>query len=227
MKKVLIVAAHPDDEVLGVGGTAAKLARGRNEVYALILGEGITSRFNDRDSADVSSLRRLRKAARDAAKIIGYKKVIFEKFPDNRFDSVDLLEIIKLVEAHIKRIRPGIVYTHHRGDLNIDHELTFRAVNTACRPAGDYDVKELYSFETNSSTEWNFGQPEVFRPNVFINVESTMEKKLKALSCYEGELRKFPHPRSLEAIKLNSQRWGSVCGVNHAEAFELVRKVDG
>lgn len=225
MSKVLVIAAHPDDEILGVGATIVSCVKNGDECYALILGEGITSRYNKRDLADVSKIQELHKDTFEAAKIIGYKKIFLENFPDNRFDSVDLLDIIKVVEKYIEEIKPDIIYTHHSGDLNVDHKKTYEAVLTATRPIGDFYVKELYCFETVSSTEWNFEYNNSFKPNYFIDVTFALDKKLEAVNFYKSEMKNFPHPRSIENLEITAKKWGSVIGKRYAEAFEVVRIV--
>jgi len=131
-----------------------------------------------------------------------------------------------MIEGYVNHLKPDIIYTHHYGDLNIDHRRTFEAVLTACRPVGEYSVREIYTFETPSSTEWNFnGKNNVFYPNVFVDIEDTIDDKLKAMACYQTELREYPHPRSLEALKIIASRWGTVVGKKYVEAFELIRKV--
>ena len=222
---VLIVAAHPDDEILGVGGTAARHAQCGDSVYALILGEGQTSRFEKREDAGAELVDRLHGDTRKAAAILGIREVFFEKFADNRFDSVDLLELVKAVEKKISALAPAVVYTHHGGDLNVDHMLTYRAVLTATRPMEGQSVRELYAFETVSSTEWNFAYGDAqFAPNVFVELtKEQFEKKLTAMQAYETELCTFPHPRSLEMLRAAAARWGGVTGAHYAEAFEAVR----
>lgn len=139
---------------------------------------------------------------------------------------MDLLDIIKEVDKYIQRLKPQIIYTHHYGDLNIDHRRTFEAVITASRPVGEYPVKEIYCFETPSSTEWNFKYGgNVFKPNVFIGIDDTIDAKLKAMECYKSEIRDYPHPRSIKALEIIAARWGTVVGKKYAEAFELIRKV--
>lgn len=226
MRKILVVAAHPDDEILGVAGTVAKHVDQGDTAYALIVGEGQTSRWSVRDLADKKCVEDLHEDTLSAAEIVGFKEVFFADFPDNRFDSVDLLDIVKCVEGYINRIQPEIIFVHHGGDLNIDHQLTFQAVVTATRPIGNYSVKEIYAFETVSSTEWNFGKREsVFCPNVFVDIEKYIEKKYNAIEKYRSELCEFPHPRSLEMLRIEAQRWGGTVGKKYAEAFELVRMV--
>ncbi len=224
--RVLAVAAHPDDEVLGCGGTLALLAQEGHETAVTILGEGVTSRYPTREAADEELLRSLQIQSKKVAEILGAREVRLHNLPDNRFDTVPLLEVVKLVEEDISDSRPDVVYTHHGGDLNIDHRITHQAVLTATRPLVGQRVREVYAFEVPSSTEWSFqrvGEP--FRPNVFRDISSTLELKLKALSTYESEVRAFPHPRSLEAIEAIAKRWGSTAGCAAAEAFELVRSV--
>ena len=226
MKKVFVVAAHPDDELLGVGGCVAKHVAAGDEVYALILGEGQTSRWEHREEADKAVVESLHKDTLDAAKEVGFQEVFFENFPDNRFDQVDLLDIVKSVEKYIREIKPEIVYTHFQGDLNVDHQMTARAVLTATRPIGDYCVQEIYAFETLSSTEWNFDTTEQsgFVPNVFVDITEEYAKKEAAMRHYHSELCEFPHPRSLEGMDVLSRTRGMAAGMQRAEAFRLIRK---
>ncbi len=225
MKTILVVAAHPDDEVLGCGGTIARLTSEGSNVYTLILGEGVTSRDRKRDLAKrENEIAELKKQAENANRILGVKKVYTFDFPDNRFDSVPLLDIIKTIEETKDGLKPDIVFTHHIGDLNIDHQVTFKAVMAACRPTIDESVKEIYSFEIPSSTEWNAPSPlTYFMPDYFINISKFLEIKINALEEYEAELRDFPHPRSLKAVELNAKYWGVKMGFEAAEAFKTIR----
>jgi LmbE family N-acetylglucosaminyl deacetylase len=223
MNKVLVIAAHPDDEILGVGGTILKHVKDGDECFALILGEGMTSRYDKRELADNNKVEKLHENTYKAAEYVGYKKVYMESLPDNRFDSVPLLDIIKIIERYIEDIKPDIIYTHFGEDLNIDHRITFEAVLTATRPIGDEYVREIYVFETVSSTEWNFSNTSSFKPNYFVDVTETLDEKLKAMECYKSELRKFPHPRSNENLKASALKWGSVISRQYVEAFEVVR----
>jgi len=225
MNTILVVAAHPDDEVLGCGGTIARFCESA-AIHILILGEGCTSRYDSRSEASKVELERIGKAARSAAKVLGAQSITLESFPDNQFDEPPLLSIVKCVEKVLGEIRPDVVYTHHPSDLNIDHKITFQAVLTATRPLPNCSVKELYTFETPSATEWSFHQNHpVFKPNVFIDVSQSIEKKLQAMEFYDTEIRSFPHPRSLEALKAICRRWGTVVSREYVEAFELVRWV--
>jgi LmbE family N-acetylglucosaminyl deacetylase len=224
--KVLVIAAHPDDEVLGCGGTAARLAQEGQEVHCAILGEGMTSRHAQRNDADRGQLIALDQQARAAAVKLGIENLTLHQLPDNRLDTVPLLEVVKLVEGLVHQLKPEVIYTHHSGDLNIDHGIIHRAVLTATRPVSGRSVREIYAFEVPSSTEWAFQRIEpAFRPNVFVDITRTLEMKISAMNCYESEARKFPHPRSPEALRAIAMRWGSVCGCAAAEAFELIRSV--
>ena len=223
---ILVVAAHPDDEILGCGATAARHVREGREVYFAILGEGITSRHTSREETGASQLSQLREHAHAAARKIGVKDIFFHKLPDNRLDTVPLLDVVKLVEDLVQKLSPEVIYTHHPGDLNVDHGVVHRAVLTATRPMAGQSVREVYSFEVPSSTEWAFQRLEPsFRPNVFVDIAGTLETKIAALACYDTELRAFPHPRSAEALRAIATRWGSVAGLQAAEAFELIRSV--
>lgn len=221
-KKILIIAAHPDDEVLGCFGTVAKMIKKGYKAYTLILGEGKTSRdINNNVINKQNELLELKNEILEANKSIGIKDVFIEKFPDNRFDSVDLLSIVKVVEKVKNEIKPDIIFTHFENDLNIDHQITYKAVITATRPMANESVKEIYSFEILSSTEWKY--PLTFNPDIFFDVSETLEDKVKAMSFYKSELREFPHPRSLEGIELNAKYWGMRVGKEAVEAFKCVR----
>jgi len=222
----LVVAAHPDDEVLGCGGTIARLAAAGEDVHIMILGEGLTSRSSERAAADPADLDRLAGDSRQAANILGARSVELCGLADNRFDTIALLDIVKLVEAAIDRVGPRVVYSQHGGDLNVDHQLTFRAVLAATRPLPGSVVCEVLAFEVGSSTEWAFQRfAPAFRPSVFVDVSATIDCKVDALNAYAGETRAFPHPRSPESIRAQAARWGSTAGVMAAEAFELIRMV--
>ncbi len=225
MKKqsVLVFAAHPDDEVLGCGATIALHARRGDGVHVVILAEGATSRDKHRDrtkrNADISKLA---EAAHRAKTVLGVSSLALHDYPDNRMDSMDLLDVIKVIERHVADKKPSIVYTHHAGDLNIDHRIVHEAVMTACRPIPGGQVNSILFFETPSSTEWQApGPATAFVPNWFVDVSSTLDLKLKALKAYRSEMRAWPHARSLEAVT-HLARWrGATIGVQAAEAFVL------
>jgi LmbE family N-acetylglucosaminyl deacetylase len=225
-ESILIVAAHPDDEILGCGGTMARLANEGAEVRIAILAEGMTSRYQQRDQANQKELSHLHGNAQQAADSVRAKELVLCKLPDNRLDTVPLLEVVKLVEDLIEKFNPAVIYTHHSGDLNVDHGVVNRAVLTATRPVPGQRVRDIYAFEVPSSTEWAFQRLEpTFRPNVFVDITATLDTKVSALACYDTETRKFPHPRSPEAIRAIAMRWGSVAGFQAAEAFELIRSL--
>ncbi|MCI8565618.1 MAG: PIG-L family deacetylase [Lachnospiraceae bacterium] len=225
MKKVLVFAAHPDDELLGVGGTVCRLAREGICVRAVILAEGLTSRGDKRSDIDPSELEDLQKDACAAAREVGYASIDFCGLPDNRMDEVDLLDIIKIVSSYIEKYEPDTIFTHHHGDLNIDHQRTCEAVLTACRPVGNYKVERIYAFETPSSTEWNFRYEEPFRPNVFFDVTDTLEAKIRGMACYRTESTVSPHPRSPKMLRALGQYRGASVGFEMAEGFELLREL--
>ncbi len=225
MRNVLVVAAHPDDELLGEGGTVRRLADAGATVRAVILAEGLTSRAETREESNLDELAELQKAARAAAGVVGFASIDFCGFPDNRMDEVDLLDIIKKVSHFVEAYSPDTVFTHHHGDLNIDHRRTCEAVLTACRPVGDYCVKRIYAFETPSSTEWAYTYGESFRPNVYFDVSETLEAKVEGMSKYRSEGAVAPHPRSPEALRALGAYRGSNVGCAYAEAFMLLREV--
>ncbi len=219
---VLIVAAHPDDEALGAGATIARHTRAGEAVSILFLADGVSSR--DPEGDHEAELGRRHSAAIAAARILGANTPRFLDLPDNRLDSVAMLTLARAVEEEVERIRPNTVYTHHAGDLNVDHRSTHEAVMTACRPVATSSVNTVLCFESPSSTEWrSVAATAAFNPTWFVDVGDTLEMKLAALSAYEEELRPWPHPRSLEAIE-HLGRWrGAIIGSTAAEAFVLAR----
>ncbi|WP_421715468.1 PIG-L deacetylase family protein [Arcobacter arenosus] len=223
-KKILIVAAHPDDEVLGCFGTVSKLIKEGYEAYTLILGEGKTSRDEKRLVENKKDeIKILNNEIQKANDVIGIKKVFVETFPDNRFDNVDLLDIIKVISKVKEVVKPDIIFTHYEHDLNIDHQITYKAVITATRPMENECVKEIYSFEILSSTEWNY--PLSFSPDTYYDISDTIDLKIEAMKEYRSELCEYPHPRSLEGIELNAKYQGMRIGKRYVEAFKSVRVI--
>lgn len=226
----MLVVAHPDDELLGLGASMHRLIHKYGaQIHTVILGEGITSRSDSRDTEKwKEALLVHRNNIHSAQQAIGYQSVSIYDFPDNRFDSVDLLDIIKTVEKEKNYFQPDIIFTHHGGDVNIDHQRTFEAVITSCRPMEHENVKCIISFETPSGTEWRANtDPRHFLPNFFIEIsEENLSAKIKGMESYEFEKRPFPHPRSPEALKIQAQRWGIAVGKKMAEAFQIVRMID-
>lgn len=226
MKNVLVIAAHPDDEVLGCGGTIARLALQGAKVEVLIVANGLTSRIDfDGGKAD-GLLKKHHERAMSAGKLLGVKEVRFLKFPDQKLDTLPLLDITQKIEKVIDEVEPDTIFAQHGGDLNMDHAITYRAVLTATRPMKGHPVKRVYSYEVASSTEWAFNKfhPQ-FNPGFFVDISETVQKKIDAIAIYESECRPFPHPRSAEALRASAQRWGSVVGVTAAEAFEVIREI--
>jgi len=223
---VLVVAAHPDDEILGPGGAIALHAQRGDKVCSILLGEGITSRREEDGVAPTAELINLKQNALEAASIIGVEKTYFFDFPDNKFDTIPRLRIIKAIESLKSEIRPDIVYTHHRNDLSIDHRITFDAVLTAFRPVVGETVRRILSFSVPSSTEWYAPAGETaFMPNVFVDISKTLEKKIKAMRAYKSEIREYPHPRSPEALEAIAKVYGVTVGMSYVEPFVLVREL--
>lgn len=224
--RVLVIAAHPDDEVLGCGGTIAKLAEQGEEVHILILATGLTSRvgFDLKKTPDALQIHLER--ARRAGALLGAKNVNFAGFPDQKMDTIPLLEIVHRIEAEIESIKPQTIFTQHGGDLNMDHVITFRATLTATRPLAGSVVRSVHAYEVPSSTEWAFKKFEPkFQPNLFHDIGETLEIKLQAMQIYESETRKFPHPRSPQALQAIAHRWGCMVGLGAAEAFEVILEI--
>lgn len=218
MQKILVIAAHPDDEVLGCGGTILKHIAKGDEVSVLILGEGETSRG---ESADIEKRK---KQAREAGELLGVKNLFLENLPDSQFDSLPMLKLVKIIEQSLNKVKPSIVYTHNPYDLNIDHQLTFKAVLTAARPQPNYFVKKILAFEILSSTEWQIkDKKHLFYPTVYNDITDFINKKIEVLAVYQQELKEFPHPRSVEGVRTLARYRGIESGYNFAEAFQLVR----
>ena len=231
---VLIIAAHPDDEILGMGGTIAKHTSQHDNVTIIYMATGITARKEPAEYEIKSipkkiqekwqqEIEKLQQDARKSAKLLKVKTVKFFDFPDNEMDGIHLLKVVKVIEKEIKIAKPDRIYTNHYGDLNVDHKVVSNAVLTACRPSS-FLVKEILCFEVLSSTEWSY--PYNFSPNYFSNIENHVTKKVNAMKLFKSEIREFPHPRSSENIRNVAARWGSVCGFKAAEAFEMIRKIE-
>lgn len=220
---MLVVAAHPDDDILGCGGAMAKYVDSGMEVRVSFLADGVSARADD--GVLMEDERQARHEAAEAAcAILGTERPTFSDLPDNQLDRVPLLQVTKIIERLIKEHEPETVLTHHAGDLNIDHRVVHQAVVTACRPQSDHPVKTLLFFEVPSSTEWQTaGTAPPFLPNWFEDISSTLERKLRALQEYGAELREWPHPRSLQAVEMLARWRGATVGVEAAEALMLGR----
>ncbi|MGE5404067.1 MAG: PIG-L family deacetylase [Candidatus Saccharibacteria bacterium] len=221
-QKVLCVVAHPDDEVLGVAGTLALHAQAGGEVQVIILSEGESEKL---PTTQECSTRRA--CAYKAAQVLGINKIELYDFPDQRLDTVPFIEIIKVIENALEKYKPSVVYTHHGGDANTDHQVTFKAVYAACRPMTLIGscVERLLTFETPSSTDQ---APQigdfVFNPNVFVNIEPVWNKKVQALQCYPTEIVGGKHPRSIEYIEALARVRGGHAGYYMAEGFVSIRE---
>lgn len=214
-KRVLVVAAHPDDELLGCGGTAALHARAGHRVTSVIMCEGESLRYGPEGVGQSAHAER-------AARMLGVAECRQLKFPDQRLDTLTLTEIITPLEQVVRDVRPHVVYCQFGGDVNLDHQLLFKALLVATRPT-ESCVEAIYAFDTASSTEWAF--PRTFVPDTWVDITSTLETKLKAMTCYESEMREYPHPRSLEGLTNRAKAWGNQCCLDAAEVFMTVRRV--
>ncbi|MDB4303584.1 PIG-L family deacetylase [Desulfosarcina sp.] len=219
-KKVMVIVAHPDDEVLGCGATIARHSDQGDDLALLVMADGETSR----NTVDWN------KETRDeglyaAAKILGIKEVYVENYPDQKMDTIAILDIVRSIENKINKWRPSVIYTHHGGDLNLDHRITHQAVMTACRPQPDSLIDAIYTFEVLSSTEWASSVDTQFRPTRACDISKYLDIKLVALECYHKELREFPHPRSYEAVMHLAKIRGAQYGVEAAEVFFIEREL--
>jgi len=234
--KILVIAAHPDDEILGMGGTIQKYTKNGDSVKIIIMATGITSRRSTNFKSSTKykidkkiekemlvQVNELRSHSKKAAKIVGVQDIEFMDFPDNEMDLVSNLEVTKKIEETIQNFNPEIVYTHSSHDVNVDHRILYNATLTATRPTPRCKVKEVISFEIPSSTEWYF--PSKFSPNIFVDIEKELHQKIKAVEEFKTELRNYPHPRSTKALEMIAGRWGVVSGFKAAEAFCLVRQL--
>ena len=235
--KILVIVAHPDDEVLGMGGTIKKLTKNKHKLKIVIMATGIAARRstdfknlpkynitkNDQKIID-KQMTTIKLHAKKAAKLLGVNDIEFLGYPDNEMDTISNLKLTKSVEQIIQKFKPEVVYTHTPFDVNVDHVCCYNAVLTATRPKKNAIVKKVLSFEVPSSTEWNFTS--VFTPNTFVDISKELPSKIKALNCYKTEIEEFPHPRSAKALESIGRRWGTVSGYYAAEAFSLIRLLE-
>ncbi|MDD3905552.1 MAG: PIG-L family deacetylase [Candidatus Omnitrophica bacterium] len=219
--KHLVLAAHPDDEVLGCGGTIAKRIKEGDEVTVAILTDGAVTRYK-KGMAKV-----LKANTTECAKALGVSRIIFKNLPNQLLDAMPITKVIKEIEGIIKETAPDMVYTHDKGDLNRDHVVVYEATLVAARPLPGGKIKGLFTYFVPSSSEYNdVDEKSVFIPNVFVEINQTIDKKIKAFTYYKSEVRPYPHPRSPEALRVYAKRWGIQAGVEYAEAFRLIRGVE-
>lgn len=221
MTSLMVIAAHTDDEALGCGGTIAAHAARGDDVHAVFLTDGVGARGGAMPSW--SAEHRLTAAA-EAAKVMGLHSTRNFDFPDNRLDTVALLDIVQAIEDVIEEYTPEVIYTHHAHDLNVDHRICHQAVLTACRPQPGHFVRAIYGFEVVSSTEWAFSSSG-FHPRHFVDISEQRHAKIAALSCYAQEMRPPPHARAIDTVMALAQWRGATVGVDAAEAFEIIRQV--
>ena len=219
MDKVLVICAHPDDETLGPGGTLSLHAIKKDKVSVLIIADGETSRESH------SKIEVRQKQAVQACSILGISDVEFLNYPDQKLDSISLLELTKKIKEKILKFNPSLIYTHYWEDLNNDHRRTFEATAVASRPFKNSKIRKILCFETPSSTEWG-KNTHAFNPNHFVNICSTLKNKVKAIKQYKNEIKEFPHPRSIEGITTRAKFWGSCSGIKNAEAFIMLQNLE-
>ncbi|MBF8264151.1 MAG: LmbE family protein [Dehalococcoidia bacterium] len=219
MSRVLVIAPHPDDEVLGCGGTIVRHAR-EGQVYLCIVTRAYPPEW------PVEQIKKRKREVLRVNKILGIKKTFFLNLPTVKLDTLPQKGLNELITGVVQKIKPEIVYIPHRGDLNKDHNIVFDAAMVALRPRSNSAPIKVLSYETLSETEWSAPLVEnYFIPDVYVNISGTLELKLKAMSEYKLELKEFPHPRSLEALTALARLRGSTIGVEAAEAFMLIREI--
>ena len=225
-QKILIVAAHQDDEVLGCGGFIVKALKKKVNIKLLTLSEGVSSRYQSNPLANIQVKQAIKKRtaeSKKALKVLGVNNYFFGKFPDNRLDELPLLNIIKMIEQHVEKFKPNIILTHNQFETNIDHQIAYKAVEVASRPIKKNSVKKIYTFEVLCSGNWTFNKK--FIPTTYVNIEKEFDKKIKAWKCYESETKLFPFPRSIVGLKTLAMYRGMQSGQKLAEAFRLEREI--
>lgn len=214
-KRVLVIAAHPDDELLGCGGTVALHTSAEDEVTSVVVCEGESLRYGPIGVGQADHTRQ-------AAEILGVRDVRTLNFADQRLDTLPLTDVIGALEPIVRERRPQVVYVQYGGDINRDHEILFKAILVATRPT-ETCIETILAFDTASSTEWAY--PRTFVPDTWVDISSTLERKLAAMNCYQSELRPYPHPRSLDALRHRALAWGNQCCLPSAEVFMTVRRI--
>ena len=221
MKNIMVIAAHPDDEILGCGGTLYKYSK-KSKINLIFLSDGESSRKIKNLKKKIENRK---KCALKVGSLLRADKVIFGDFPDNKLDNLPSLKITKFIEKWIKKIKPDTIFTHHYNDLNLDHKIVSNSVVTACRPLKNHSVNLILFFEILSSTEWQINDPQnLFNPNWFEDISNEIDFKIKLLNVYKEEIRKYPHSRSIKGVKALAKYRGVSSGYKFAEGFVLGRK---
>jgi LmbE family N-acetylglucosaminyl deacetylase len=221
MTRVLVFAAHPDDEVLGMGGTIASHADRGDEIRIVVVTDGSSTQYPD----DAETRARKEQEALAAAAELGVTDYVHLDLPDMRLDTLAHVEVNEVVERHVGDFRPEVVYTPHP-DVNRDHRVLFDSVAVATRPTPDQPVSRVLTYAPTSSTEWTPASLNWFVPNWFVGIAATLERKVAAFAHYETERRDYPHPRSERAIRATAAFYGASCGCEYAEPFVLVRGLE-
>jgi LmbE family N-acetylglucosaminyl deacetylase len=214
-KNVLVIAAHPDDELLGCGATVAQHVLNGDNVTSIVVCEGDSLRYDEANRQHQSQIFK-------AAEVLGVKDVRSLQFPDQKLETVVLTDLIEPILRVVREVKPQIVYCQYGGDVNRDHKILFEAILVATRPTEEF-IEVVYAFDTASSTEWAY--PRSFIPDTYIDINNTLETKIKAMAQYESELRDYPHPRSLQALRNKAYSYGNDCCMEAAEAFMTIRRV--
>ena len=209
---ILVIAAHPDDEILGCGGTIVKHVTQGDKVITCIVCEGESHRNISQNNGDFTE---------KAAKILGVSKTILLGFPDQKLDTIPIVNLITKLEEIINVYKPNIIYSHSMCDINMDHKILFEAMLVAARPMAKH-IKTIYAFDTSSSTEW--GYPRSFIPDTWVDISEYLDTKLKAMECYKTEINKYPHPRSIKALRNKALTAGNQCFMDKAETFMTIRR---
>ena len=226
MKRILIVCAHPDDEILGCGGTLMKHSKKKDEINILFVFEGSSARYQNKKNKNLlKDIAKREKSAIRVSKILKAKSISFLRYPNLTLNFSSLLEVTKDIEKKIIKIKPDIIYTHTNKDLNLDHRLCHQSVITAVRPSNNLFINKILAFEIPSSTEWALGTFGNFNPNYFVNISNFFKNKMELLKIYHYELRPFPHPRSKESIEAQARLSGTQCGFRNSERFEVIREL--
>ena len=226
-ERILVIAAHPDDEVLGMGGTLAKFSARGAHLALLIVTDGSTSQYRDSGHLD-EILKEKKKETEESAKILGFEAIFYGQLPDMKLDTVPHIEINRTIENAIRSFSPTMVFTHISGDVNKDHRCVYESTLVACRPTAEQCVKRIALYSAPSSTEWNVQTAQsAFLPNWYVDISGEYaEKKYAAMNCYQTELRPYPHPRSIEYLKISDAAEGNRVGLLSAESFILLRALD-